>query len=231
MSDSHVGPLATRLLPDSEHARRFIELSSIAADWVTAVSALDHAERLRRENSDHDVADLLVDHAVVAYSRAFLPSKVRRTATQHVTIPDEHAGTHDAVLSYRNRRLAHSQSRLSSTFAYVSCDDDGVRPGILAMTIAQPLPTDLVRQWRRLIDDLLDLLDVEITAVEASLLDEVRAQPLSDIRSWPAWPVVDAKPAAEFTARDSRGRYPTSITLYKDSDDEPLLDVAATEVD
>jgi len=215
MNDASEGGLEMRQLPDSPDARLFVELASHIADLGEAQAALELARTgIRRGGQLADAQIALIGYAAVAYCRTYFPSKVRTAITKHVSIPDEHSTLHEHITDYRNRRVAHSQSELSSTFAYIGFDAQGIRPGVIGFTIAQEIPHSFLEQWIALIDQLMDQLSDLKAEVEARIVEAVAATNLDVVRGWPSRPDLREQLDTEFTARTSRGRYPTTWTTF-----------------
>lgn len=218
MSDSSSDNLELRQLPDSPDARRFVELSSYAADLGEARSAVELALRGTAEGEPLAAAHAhLVGYAAVAYCRPFFASKVRASMIRDDYISAEFDELHALITDYRNRRVAHSHSDLSSTFAFVGVDGAGIRPGIIAVTAAQELPEPSLKRWLRLIDHLMDALAEQQTEIESRIVTQLTPTDLDVVRSWPAMSAPRVRPLTEFTARKSRGQYPTHWTVYDDA--------------
>jgi hypothetical protein len=215
MNDASKSDLEMRQLPDSPDARLFVELSSYKADLGEAQTALELALTGLREGGPLANAQVsLIGYAAVAYCRTYFSSKVRKTMTKHVSIPDEHSKLHAHITEYRNRQVAHSQSQLSSTFAFIGFDAQGIRPGVLAFTASQEIPYSFLERWIELIDHLMSQLSELQTEVEARILTAVAAMSPDDVRAWKTLPDRTELPVTEFTARTSRGRYPTQWTTF-----------------
>lgn len=207
--------LELRLLPDSPDARLFVELSSYTADLIEAKSALELA--LASIGGDGPLSNahaFLTGFAAVAYCRTYFSSNVRTPMTERVSIPDEPADVHIHITEYRNRRVAHTQSHLSSTFAFVGIDADGIRPGIIAATASAEIPAAILERWMTLIDVLIQRVGALQAEVETRILETVVRTDLGQVRTWRSRPDIVEQPASAFTARLSRGRYPTEWTVY-----------------
>lgn len=217
MSDPPASDLELRQLPDSPDARRFVELSSYAAELSEAHAALDLALRGFAEGELlMDAHAHLVGYAAVAYCRVFFPSKVRRSLDSREFVPAEFTELHQLITDYRNRRVAHAQSQLSSTFAFIGLDSSGIRPSLIALTPAQELPASVLTRWQSLIDRVADTIADQQREVESRIMASLGTVDLDVIRSWPPMPELTVRPTAELTARTSRGPYPTEYTMYKD---------------
>lgn len=222
MGDEDGFATALRLVKaeDSPDARRFIEISSIAADLAEAEHALELA--LEGEDQDSPLAEAqhyLVGYAVVAYSRAMTPSKVRRPLTEYMGVPVEFQDIHQTIVMFRNRTVAHSHSDVAVTYVMGVLDADSheVRD-VMAPTIVTPLPRTVVREFRRLVTMMLNRVDEALVPFRTRLADQLRAADMSE-RLSRSQPQVFEKLADDFDARTKRSRYPTSHTLYWVRDD------------
>lgn len=217
MSDPPASDLELRQLPDSPDARRFVELSSYSADLNEAYAAVDLALRGFAEGELlMDAHAHLVGYAAVAYCRVFLPSKVRRSLDSREFVPAEFTELHELITDYRNRRVAHAHSKLSSTFAFIGIDSSGIRPSLIALTPAQELPASVLMRWQALIDRVTDTIADQQREVESRIIASLVTVDLDVIRSWSQMPELTVRPTAELTARTSRGPYPTGYTMYRD---------------
>lgn len=205
------------LLDDSADARRFVELSSHAADLVEARDALELALRSMADPDSplKDVERSLVANAAMAYCRTFFDSKVREKMTALVKIPEEHCAAHELVAAYRNRTIAHSQSDLSVTYAVGVLDADSLDPLFVAgLSVVSPMPPEQVRSFLDLVEAVLERLDDVIDPVRERLAAELagsdRVAMLARGRALAGRPLW----AADFEARTSRLGYPTSHPVY-----------------
>ncbi len=208
--------LELRHLPDSPDARLFVELSSYQADLTEARTALELAiSGFGDQGPLGDARQFLIGYAAAAYCRTYFNSKVREPMTNRVRIPAEHSELHALITDYRNKRVAHSQSHLVSTFAFVGLDTDGsIRPSIFGMTVAQEIPANLLEPWITLIDVISDLFGDLQAEVEARIVQNVAATNIDEVRAWAMWPTPVDQLDSAITARRSRGRYPTTWTNY-----------------
>jgi len=216
MSTPQSPGLTLRLLPDSADSRLFVELSSYTADLVEASTSLDLAIQSHVDSGPlGDATGFLIGYAAMAYCRTYFPSKVRRPMTDHVSIPAQHDDVHALITDYRNRRVAHSQSQRSSTFAMIALDADGSpRPGVIGFTTSQELPPEVLDEWAELIAALTDRLDELLNEVQARLNAVVAGTDREVVRRWPAGPAISAQFSTDFTARDSRSQYPVTWTEF-----------------
>lgn len=208
--------LETRHLPDSADSRLFVELSSYQADLTEARTALELAiAGIDDAGLLGDARQFLVGYAAVAYCRTYFDSAVRSPMTERIDIPLEHAELHAQITDYRNKRVAHSQSHLASTFAFIGIDNDGsIRPGVIGMTATQEVPASFLERWISLIDLISELLSELQAEVEARIIHDVAATDVDEVRAWAMWPARADLPDSAFTARTSRGRYPTTWTTF-----------------
>jgi hypothetical protein len=223
MSTPEPSDLELRLLPYSPDARLFVELSSYQADLGEARTALELAlAGAGQQGPLGDAVKILIGYAAIAYCRTYFVSKVRAPMTDHVSIPEEHSTLHAHITDYRNKRVAHSQSQLSATFAFIGLDADGsIRPGVIGMTAAQEIPGSLIAPWLALIDLLSDQVGDLQAEVESRIVKDVAAKDIDEVRGWSMWPTLEERYDVDFTAKTSRGRYPTGLVLYWSRTDQP----------
>lgn len=204
------------MIDDSADARLFIELSSHAADLSEARAALELA--LRGTDGDEPFKDArryLAESAAMAYTRTFMPSKVRRPVTDFVTIPEPLLATHELIRLYRNRTIAHSQSSLSTTYAVGVLDATTLDVVcVTGPTISSDLPREHLRDFFDLIEAIEDALDEVIRPIRMRLTDALGEADRAALVKEGRTPDVRLRWAAEFTARDTRRPYPTSHSLY-----------------
>lgn len=82
-------------------------------------------------------------HAVTAYSRPFIVSKVRGrldTMDQFSGVPTGFKPVHDMVRNYRNTTVAHSQSDLVLPIALALLDDNGAVRDVVGVTFIHQMP-------------------------------------------------------------------------------------------
>jgi hypothetical protein len=205
------------MVDDSDDARLFIELSSHAADLVEARDALELALRSMPDPDSplRDAERSLVANAAMAYCRTFFPSKVRRPVTVFVEIPQALVATHELVVMFRNRTIAHSQSDLSVTYALGVLDAETLEVlDVSAPNISSPMPLEHVRGFLELVTTVGERLDEVIepirTRLTERLADADRPALLKDGRR----PAVRALPAAEFGSQTTRPPSPASHPVY-----------------
>ena len=200
---------------DSPDARRFIELSSHAADLTEASDALGWALDAAQDGSLPNVKPYLIGFAVVAYCRCFLHSNVRTPLGNHIDIPSGMRGTHEAIKAFRNQTIAHSQSDLAVTYPVGVLDAQTTElQFVSAVTVASTLPDSIAKDFEALIDAVLDLLDEVLAPVRERLEETLRATDPEALDVAP--PAAIDKMADDFHPRSKRARYPTSHTFYWD---------------
>ncbi|GAA1058556.1 hypothetical protein GCM10017608_35450 [Agromyces luteolus] len=156
------------------------------------------------------MAGFLVDAAVVAYCRAFVPSKVRSTLDRHIEIPSAFADIHERIRAYRNTTVAHSQSEMSTTWPLVvTTAERPDRRRIWAPTISQWLPPDVTDEFERLVHAVLE--DVEALAETLRLRLE---DGLKGVDVLPAVGPLDFDLERNFSARTTRRAYPTRQKIF-----------------
>ncbi|MDP3209634.1 MAG: hypothetical protein Q8M65_10830 [Rhodoglobus sp.] len=220
MSTPHSPADTRRLLPDSPDARVFIELASCIADLTAAADTLDLAVRGRHEGGFISAAQsALTDYAAVAYCRADDKHKGAVRMSELIEIPVERRPLHDLVHAYRSRFVAHSQSDLSSTFAFVALDEQGrPRAKLSTYTVHQPMPRTIIDQFRVLIADLLGVLSERQLLIASDIRRKLLQVDASVAASWPQRPAISHAVIDDYDPRSLRARYPTTITLFWDQD-------------
>ncbi|WP_406636954.1 hypothetical protein [Pseudarthrobacter quantipunctorum] len=202
-------------VPDSADARLFVELSSYGADLAEARHALDLAIKSRGEGSPlEDAAAYLIAFAVVAYCRTYFPSNIRKPLTDHIDIPDELSDIHRLVGAFRNTTIAHSQSKLATTFPVGVVDAETLRVrDVTAATVLQTLPPPLVDRFHKLVAAADDLLYEATEQIRQRLIQRLKGSDMETMVGQGAPLIADAMDA-DFNPRTRRGPFPTSHTMY-----------------
>lgn len=215
MSDLAPENIDMRQLPDSTDARRYVELASYVADLMEAERALELAQQsIQRNGKPDDTTDALLGFAAVSYWRAFADSAVRDSLSVQEVIPAEYLPIHQEVAAFRNRRVAHSHSHMSTTFAVLWLAPGGdVPPGVSAATVRQSLPHTVIGEWLALIDIIIERISALQTDVAARLTGQLAEMSIESLRALPGLPEITHVSAENFTAATSRGRYPTSVNI------------------
>jgi hypothetical protein len=193
-----------------------VELSGYAnANLSPALSALESAIQLENEGDPDLHARYLIEFAVVSYCRAFSESKVRKRLAEHFVIPSEFQQLHDAVTTFRNATVAHSQSELSTTWPVVVIDQSGephVRD-VQGVNISQTLPLTHVKALVTLITTLIDEIDEHLAPVRARLLTVARSLPVpAPSRTMPG---LQHQLDDAFDPKTRRAHYPVTQTLHR----------------
>lgn len=205
------------MVPDSEDARAFIELSSHAADLVQAREALELAVQRRDEATSpiKGAKDALVAGAAMAYCRTFFHSNVRQPVTNSIEVPEGLRATHELVRMFRNRTIAHSQSDLSVTYAVAVLDAKTFKVrDVTAPTIRSTMPPERVRDFLELVTAVQDLLDDAIEPIRIRLTTEIGAADRAAVVREGVRPMAREMLAAEFDPSTTRPAYPTSHPIY-----------------
>ncbi|MBG6219095.1 hypothetical protein IWX75_003586 [Arthrobacter sp. CAN_A6] len=104
----------------------------------------------------------LISHAITAYTRPFILSKVR-ARLDHMPefpgIPNELQDVHDTVRKYRNTTIAHSQSDLVMPLPIAILDDTGNGKDVIGVTLIHPVPGAFIGHFADLIMAMEDLVD------------------------------------------------------------------------
>jgi hypothetical protein len=193
-----------------------VELSSYGADLAEARHALELAIAARGEGSQlEDAAAYLISFAVVAYCRTYFPSNVRKPLTDHIEIPDDLSDVHRLVGAFRNTTVAHSQSKLATTFPLGVLDGETFRVrDVTAATVSQTLPPSLVEHFHELVATADDLLFEVTEPIRQRLVKHLSGFDLETmVLEGGQLQTVEAMDT-DFNPRTKRGPYPTSHTVY-----------------
>lgn len=204
------------MVPDSDDARLFIELSNYGADLAEARHALDLAITSRGDGSQLEHAGAyLIAFAIIAYCRTYFPSNVRKRLTEHIDIPGDLTDIHRIVGEFRNTTIAHSQSKLATTFAMGVLERTTLEVrDVMATTMSQTLPPPLVKRFRDLVQTADDLLSEVTEQVRRRLVEQLTGSDKARIvAEGPLVTTVDALDA-DFAPRTRRRPYPSSYTRY-----------------
>ncbi len=205
------------MVEDSTDARLFIELSSHAVDLLEAHHALTLAlQSVQVADSPVEGAESsLIANAAMAYCRTFFLSKVRRPITTFVDIPDQVSATHELVVQFRNRTIAHSQSDLSVTYAIGVLDADTLEVvDVSAPNVSSTMPPEQVRDFIDLVEVVIDGLDEVIGPVRMRLLARLAAADRAALLESGPRPEARMLPAEEFGSQRTRPPYPTWHPMY-----------------
>lgn len=200
---------------ESDDARLFVELSSHAADLAEARDSLELALRSMRDpDSPLRAAErALVANASMAYCRTFFPSKVRGPVTALVDIPRAFAATHELVVRFRNRTIAHSQSDLSITYAVAVLDAATQEVlDVMGPSINSPIPSEHVHAFLNLVDTFARELEAVIDPIRTRLIDHLVAEHAAHLDG--PRPTARMTPVDAFESRTTRNRYPLSHPIY-----------------
>jgi actin-like ATPase involved in cell morphogenesis len=127
-------------------------------------------------------------------------------------VPAELVELHDTIRAYRNTTVAHSQSELVTTWPVVLLDRQSGKHSVVGGTISQGLPSALAEDFSRLVEAMLEVLDVLIDEVRARLQSEANRIEMGSVPS--GWQGLLSAPHTEFNPRTRRREYPVSQTLY-----------------
>lgn len=205
------------MVPDSDDARAFIELSSHAADLVHAREALELAVQREGEAGSPlgGAKDALVAAAAMAYCRTFFHSNVRQPVTAFIELPEALRATHQLVRMFRNRTIAHSQSDLSVTYALAVLDAQTLEVrDVTAPTIRNGMPPERVRDFLELVTTVQVLLDDVIEPIRSRLVKEITTVDRATLVRKGVKPMVREMLAADFDPSTTRASYPTSHPVY-----------------
>lgn len=216
------------IVPDSPEVRRLAALGSLNADLIEAALALDLASKYAEADNDHDRAlyRQLVALAVVVYGRAQTKSGARKALWSYVTVPSNLVPTHDQVMKFRNRTIAHSESESESTYVMADLTSDVGSITVdraLVVTTASPSPRAFAHRFQALVAELQVLLKAEIEVARAAVIASIDTQQSGDLWREGRQPQLMPRLISEWDPDTRRPPYPTSheIPVYLFDDPQP----------
>ena len=203
------------VVPDSPEARRLALLGEYHADLVEAESTFELAESFTGETEPpgSDIYRFLVAHGVVAYARCFTTSNVRAKLDTILQVPAEHASTHKALIDFRNRTVAHSESSLQVTYAVVDLlrvEDETTVERAMSITLANGAPRSVIAEAQRLIADLLEALQALRDVAKAEVVASLDAAAADWLWENGGRARFVPTPEEEWAADTRRSKYPSS---------------------
>jgi hypothetical protein len=202
------------VLPDTPDARLLIDLTSHANDLSEAAHALGCALDAGEGSS---LWEPLTSHAVTAYVRPFIISKVRARldAMPEVPgLPPHLRSVHDRIRKYRNTTIAHSQSELVMPLPVAILNDEGHGVDVIGMTLTHPMPHAFAQRFAELISASEDIVDQATQPVLERLRASLRDETPETISNWPQ-PEISHAVDVDFTAARARKRAPRFTTYWR----------------
>lgn len=216
------------IVPDSPEVRRLAVLGSLNADLTEAALALELASEHTEADNDHDRAlyRQLVALAVVVYGRAQTKSGARKALWSYVTVPSNLVPTHEQVMKFRNRTIAHSESENESTYVVADLTSDTGSVTVdraLVVTTASPAPHTFVHRFQALVAELQALLKAEIEVARTAVIASIDEQQGSELWREGRRPQLVPRLISEWDPDSRRPPYPTSheIPVYLFDDPQP----------
>lgn len=195
------------VLPDMDDTRLLVDLTSHASDLSEASHTLAQA---LEAGEDSPLWVPLTSHAVTAYIRPFILSKVRARLDEMPGIPAVPAAfvpLHNLVRKYRNTTVAHSQSDLVLPLPVVVLDAAGRVVNVIGISLIQPMPRVIAEQFHSLISAMEDIVEQATEPVRDRLQFWSKRESPEDISRWEL-PELTHAVDADFTAGRKRSRSP-----------------------
>lgn len=212
------------VLPDSSDTRLLVDLTSYANDLGEAGHSLGIALDC---GEGSELWEPLTSHAVTAYIRPFILSKVRRRLHEMPNfpgIPPELKSTHELIRKYRNAKVAHSQSDLVMPLPVAFMADTGEVRRVFGTTITHQMPLVIAERFAHLVSAMKTTVDEMTQPVAERLLSWAQSQPPESVRHWEG-PEISASIDTDFSAARARNRTPrlTAYWQISQTEDAPLL--------
>ncbi|WP_448812122.1 hypothetical protein [Agromyces bauzanensis] len=225
----------TVLTPDSPEARQLAELAIFRADLAGARYGFEIARHLvdSSDRTERSFARPIITDAVLAYWRCFTKSNVRNdTLDRLIEMPAESADIHQALRTYRNRAIGHSESELQQSYPLIHLErhHDGRTTATSVSSVTQQpympaaLLDDVINHIRAVLEQLTPALDAAKKALLATI-DDTAAEEL-----WEAGNelTMEQQPVDEWARKGQRKPYPETAQLFIQVDND---DSRAGELD
>ena len=201
------------ILPDMDDTRLLVDLTSHASDLSEASHTLAQALEAGEESR---LWVPLTSHAVTAYIRPFILSKVRERLDEMPGIPAVPAvlePVHNLVRKYRNTTVAHSQSDLTMPLPVAVVNSAGQVVNVIGISLIQPMPRVIAEQFHSLISAMEDIVELATEPVRERLLAWSKQQSPEDVSRWELPELVQAVDT-DFTAGRKRSRSPRYTSYW-----------------
>lgn len=172
------------VLPDAPETRLLVALTSHASDQSEAANTLRNAFEAG-EGSELWLP--LTSHAVTAYIRPFIDSKVRTRLDEMPEIPalpPTLTRVHEVIRKYRNTTVAHSQSELTLPLPVAFLDAEGRGVKVSGMSIIHPMPLAIAKRFSGQVSVMEDIVDQATQPVIESLRVWLQSQAPETIKGW-----------------------------------------------
>ena len=144
-------------------ARRLAQLSAFAHDIGEAHDALESALSMSLDDAaQKKVRSHLVTAGVIAYFRCFSIWKNKPTMEGKLKLSDASLETHEWARQWRNRLVAHSDSEMRRTLAFVMLARFQGKVAVeeaFAMTLGVDMPAEKLEAFFALVTEVKDLLE------------------------------------------------------------------------
>lgn len=205
----------------SPEALQLAELAGYNADLGETSTSLTiaGAYAVSQDRIERNLVRPLVTDATVAYGRSFTTSNLRkgRNLGHIIEIPDHLKATHEAFMRLRNSTVAHSESRVTPSYAVVHLerDDDGASvrgTAVSAMTVHPAYSIEAIEAFHALVSAVKKLVLLELENAKAALYAGIDADHLTKL--WHEGGHADFETVSfdEWNIK-RRPKYPTSRTI------------------
>ena len=203
------------VLPDMPDTRLLVELTSHASDLSEASHTLAHAIAAG-ESSPLWLP--LTSHAVTAYIRPFIHSKVRRRLDEMLdvaAVPSSMKPLHEVIRQYRNTTIAHSQSNLALPLPIAALDSGGLPTKVVPISLIHQMPLAIAEGFADLLDTMENAVEDATQPVLKRLRTWLKNQTAEDVANWDGPNFVHAT-ALEFNAGQRRTRHPRFTAFWQE---------------
>ena len=166
-------------------ARKFALLSAFADDLRVALQALEAARSMSAGDS-HDIMlrSHLISSGVIAYWRCFPAARGKPSLDAHIKLSWSWTEEHERSRLWRNRVVAHSDSAMKRTVAYVWLENDEgevTAKGLVPYTVQTPVPQEQMDSFISLVTEVQLLVEAEQRVLAARARFRLSRSALTDL--------------------------------------------------